>query len=374
MTLKVCFVNPLGYPLFFPESGVEERFGGAEIQLYYIAVELAKDKEFSVTTLVEAPRNEDLGVRSSVRLHGVLPIRPLTNKLRERIPVLSWNYWRALQQVDADVYVQRGGAVLTGEVGLFCRLRRRKFLFMSAHQWDCDRTHQHGHDWLCGRFYNFGLRSADGVLSQSVAHQQLLREHYGLQSRSFNIVYPENVRGVNPDKRTVLWVGRCIEWKRPHLFLEIVKEFPAIDFVIICPHQGGCRRVYEETKKASLQQPSLTFKGRVTFTEIDRYFNEAAVFVNTSIAEGFPNTFIQAARTGTPIVSLSVDPDGLLGTERIGFSCQNDLRVCIERLRSLLLDERLRTQYAANCRLYFQNNHLISRQIDAFKQTLRSLF
>src|ERR1043165_1438101 len=98
MPLKICFINPLGYSLFFPESSGEDRFGGAEIQLYNIAVELAKDKEYEVTTLVEAPRNEELGTQASVRLLGVKPIHSLTDRLRARIPSLSWNYFQALNR------------------------------------------------------------------------------------------------------------------------------------------------------------------------------------------------------------------------------------------------------------------------------------
>jgi len=373
MALKVCFINPLGYPLFFPEDGGEHRFGGAEVQLYHLAVELARDKEFDVRTVVEAPRAGDLGEKESVRLQGVRPVSRLTERLRKRFPVLSSNYLRALLRADADVYVQRGGAVLTGEVGLFCRLRRRKFLFMSAHQWDCDRTYQRGPDRLCGRFYNFGVRSADRVLSQSATHRQLLLEHYGVESEVFNIVYPEDRFRAERKQGTVLWVGRCVDWKRPELFLDMAKEFPSVTFVMVCPHQGGSRSLYDEMERISRGLDNVAFKGRVPFAHINRYFGEAAVFVNTSVAEGFPNTFIQAACHGTPVVSLNVDPDGMLGREQIGFSCDDDTREAVARLRTLLFDDELRARYSENCRRYFLDNHLVSSHIAAFKKCLRSM-
>lgn len=373
MPLKICFINPLGFSLFFPESSGEDRFGGAEIQLYNIAVELAKDKEYEVSTIVEAARQEELGTRASVRLLGVKPIHRLTERLRARIPVPSWNYFRALQRADADVYVQRGGAVLTGEVASFCRLRGRKFLFMSAHQWDCDRTHQRGRDWLCGRFYNFGLRTADAVLSQSAEHHRLLLQHYKLESQPFNIVYPEDQPAPSQRKETVLWVGRCLEWKQPELFLEIAGAFPHVRFVMVCPHQGGSRQLFDRMKELSRAHDNLTFEGRVPFPSIDGYFSGALVYLNTSIAEGFPNTFIQAARNGTPIVSLNVDPDEILEREKIGFCGRGDLRLCIERVRELLQDADLWAQYSANCRRHFRNNHLVSTQIELFKRCLRGL-
>ena len=45
--IEICFIAPKAYPLFHPEtSGV---FGGAEVDLYILAVELAKDEKFKVS-------------------------------------------------------------------------------------------------------------------------------------------------------------------------------------------------------------------------------------------------------------------------------------------------------------------------------------
>ena len=48
--LRVCFVNFFAYPLFNPAAGTS--FGGAELQLYTLATELARDPGFAVSFLV----------------------------------------------------------------------------------------------------------------------------------------------------------------------------------------------------------------------------------------------------------------------------------------------------------------------------------
>ncbi len=48
--IKVCFVSPFAYSLFNPE--VDLKFGGAEVQMYLVATELAKDENFNVNFVV----------------------------------------------------------------------------------------------------------------------------------------------------------------------------------------------------------------------------------------------------------------------------------------------------------------------------------
>jgi glycosyltransferase involved in cell wall biosynthesis len=59
--------------------------------------------------------------------------------------------------------------------------------------------------------------------------------------------------------------------------------------------------------------------------------------VNTSLYEGFPNTFIQSWLRGVPVLSLTVNPDGVLDGETLGVHAGSPQRLA-EQMRRLIRD------------------------------------
>ena len=88
-------------------------------------------------------------------------------------------------------------------------------------------------------------------------------------------------------------------------------------------HKDYAEKIYTTASKIK----NIKIIDFVDFHKIDEYFKKARVFVNSSIEEGFPNTFIQACKNKTPIVSLDVNPDNFIDNHEVGVFCNGILDV-----------------------------------------------
>ena len=68
--IKICFIAPKAYPLFVPET--KGTIGGAEVDLYLLAKELAKDDNYQVSFITA-----DYGQNDQERIDNVAIIKSL---------------------------------------------------------------------------------------------------------------------------------------------------------------------------------------------------------------------------------------------------------------------------------------------------------
>lgn len=108
----------------------------------------------------------------------------------------------------------------------------------------------------------------------------------------------------------VCFVARLDRRKRPHIFFELVKQFPDVQFEAI----GGGRDSSWEQKLLSRYKnlPNLRVHGFVDqfgSQGITDILSRSWVLVNTSARESLPTTFVEGAAHGCAILG-SIDPDG----------------------------------------------------------------
>ena len=129
-------------------------------------------------------------------------------------------------------------------------------------------------------------------------------------------------------------------------------------------------RAYADLVAQAAKIPNLRFIRHVPFNQIDACFQRAKIFVNTSDAEGFPNTFIQACKAGTPILSFNVNPDGFLDTYRCGLCCNGDPARLTYNLKAMLENNKY-VEIGASARKYVEQHHDITKIASRYKDLFR---
>jgi glycosyltransferase involved in cell wall biosynthesis len=356
---KVCFVCPKAYPLFNP--AVDSVFGGAEVDLYLLATELAKDDQFDVSCITA-----DYGQPETELIENVTIIKSLSFKQNQVAGTMK--IWKAMKIANADIYVLETVSLGIVLVGVFSFLYKRCFVYRTASQLECNGYYLSWKRFWWRFIYAF-LRKANTVVVQNSSDSEMLLSTAKINSKV--IANGQHLPELKVSQKAfVLWVGRSVHVKRPELFLELAKRVDA-EFVMICQKATGDDK-YEELIANASQILNLKHIERVPFNEIESFFCEAKVLVNTSESEGFPNTFIQACKTSTPIVSLNVNPDGFLDKHGCGICCDGDMDAMAAQIK-VLMTTQAGEEMGSNGRDYVEQTHDIAKIIKQYKEMFVTL-
>jgi len=354
-SIRVCFIAPKAYPLFNPT--VKKVFGGAEVDLYFLATELAKDENFVVSFITA-----DYGQKQAETIKNVKVIKSLSfkeNPLAGAIKV-----WRAMQRSQADIYLLKTASPGVPLAAFFCLVHHRVFAYRTASIRECDGTYLKEHCFL-GRAFAWSLRRAKAVLVQNAIDEENLARTIHVPA----MVIPNGHRLTEPSwakRDIVLWIGRSATVKRPELFIDLAEKMPGKHFTMICQHATGDDRYGELVERAG-RVKNLEFIERVGFDEVESYFQRAKVFVNTSESEGFPNTFIQACNFAVPILSLNVNPDDFLYKYNCGVACDSNWEKLVDSLKCMLEESRYMNM-GTNARKYVEEHHDITKIVEQYKK------
>lgn len=103
---------------------------------------------------------------------------------------------------------------------------------------------------------------------------------------------------------TILSLGRLSSQKNHELLLTALKRIDNVDFVCLIAGVGELEDSLRDLSIRFELQNKVRFLGHRT--DISELLNISDVLVQTSIFEGFPNVFIEAASVGTPIIATKV--------------------------------------------------------------------
>jgi len=301
------------------------QMGGAQFQAKCILDVLEADGGFDTAYVSRVvPARLDWGSYRIVPFGKGLPGRIVGTLLQ--LPSL----YLALRRERPHVVYQRCLMPYTGLCALYCRISGARFVFHVASDGDVHREHRTGMSpgailrRLSRRISEYGMRRADAIVVQTEDQARILKTEYGLTA---SVIVPNfhpradhrSDVGSRPRLR-VLWVANLKPIKNPEMYVDLAEAFAghesSPEFVMI--GRPGDTERYRTLHERIAHLPNMTYLGELSIERVNDEIANSDVLVNTSFAEGFPNTFIQAWLRGVPVLSWRVDPDRCLTSAGAG--------------------------------------------------------
>lgn len=364
MTPSLCLVSPNALSLFHPDCTYPH--GGAELQFSLLARDLAA-RGVSVT-IVTADGNQT-------------GAHPPSDAMVDGVRVVTFRHqpgWRGklslfgvLKRVAADVYVSRARGSTTRDVALFSKLLRRSFVYWVAHDIDVSAklARQLGASTRTRGFVR-ALHQADHIIAQHAGQQAMLREEEGLESVVIPNGFPPFPAPAEGERREHLWVGKLTELKHPEAVVALAQRFPAESFVMVAPLDRDCG-AYSQQIAAQIEAcPNIRRVDRLSRPELFAYYRNARTLLLTSLAEGYPNTMLEAFWHGVPVLSLYVDPGQMMGREQLGICVQGDEARWLATFEDWLREPAHARVYADHAYAYASRELTTERVTERFLEVL----
>lgn len=371
---KICFIL---------RSHPAVSLGGAELQSLCIAEEFARrgwDVHYISEYKGKFPFNDH---KNGVIPHWVKARATGSGFLN--FAALS----RLLNQIKPDVIYQRAATDYTGIVRFLAKRHQVRYLWAASSDKDCHKAKYRDRGarqknvfnrliqtlkfWSSDSLISYGIRGADIAVVQSEDQQALLLGQFGKASTVVKNGWPLlDYYHKKTNMPTVLWVGNIKRVKRVDLFIDLARacqNLPAKFIIIGRDSKNGFLGNFLRYE----QIENLDYFGALDVKQTEKYIGRAYLLVNTSDYEGFPNTFIQAWMRRTPVVSLNVDPDGVIKRHQLGFH-SDTLPQLISDVKLLLVNCSLRKQMGENAYRYVAEEHNIEKTADSLERLIARTF
>jgi glycosyltransferase involved in cell wall biosynthesis len=371
MRPRICFVGLSNLAVLAREYNAHG-IGGEEVQHTLLARALAA-RGYDVSMVVM-----DYGQLDGAEWEGIRTYK--TYRSGDGLPVLRFFHprwtgvWAALKRADADIYYLSCASLRVGLTSLFSRNHRKKMVFRIASDMDCEpqKLLIEYNYWRDRRIYEYGLRRADAILAQSAHQQDVMRRNYGLESTlaSMLVDQPRDISTFERRTIPVLWVSNIRQLKRPDLVLDLAAAAADTSVHMIGGSIADSADLFDATRQRASVLPNVMFHGQVPYHDVNEYFANALVFINTSDIEGFPNSYLQAWSRGTPVVAF-FDPDGLIAREGLGVAVR-DMEEMRRAVKELTTNRERWLATSARCvafmRRAFNEDRILEPYLDTFSR------
>jgi glycosyltransferase involved in cell wall biosynthesis len=298
--------------------------GGAEYQSKLLALEMKDDH--SVFFISVGHDNEEIIYDDNIKIY-CLKRTTLTEGLLLYYP-FSKKMGAILSEEKPDIIYQRVLNSFSYHLSNFSVKNHIPFFLHIADNY-CLSFNRSARSIVRRAMFSSIIANKTNFITQTKLQNALLAR-FGvtpiLQIHNLHKLPDEIENRASREKNTIIWIGSARKIKQLELFIKLANLFSNndnLEFVIIGRIDNTS---YGESLKSEINLTSnLTYLGEQTNDFVNSYLTNAFLLVNTSVSEGFSNTFIQAWMRGVPVISLNSDPDDIIREYDLGRICDGDL-------------------------------------------------
>ncbi|MBE0675449.1 MAG: glycosyltransferase family 4 protein [Bacteroidales bacterium] len=217
--------------------------------------------------------------------------------------------------------------------------------------------------------YPYLLRNADRVIVQHKGQKDLLGKK-NIDSSVFpNIIDTSSIKTfLDPERKEFVYVGSLDKRKGFAFFFKIVQLSPSHTFKVIgSPRDKTGNYFYQRLKSFN----NVTLTGRLSHEETIRQISGSKALISTSPMEGFPNIFIEAWACGVPVLSLFVDPGGVIKKAGLGEIAGGNIKSLLAALDNF----KFANGFAEKAKGYIKENHeLNSERISEMERLFNDVY
>lgn len=357
--------RPIRMAIIMP-TFYEQVIGGSEYQAYLVA-EAAKQRGCDVHyVFVSASRCWPNHLE--VMLHPIKP-HPFSKRFGATWSLYSKTVRRVLAEIRPDAVYVRGGWSFAGAAARYAKRCGCRSIWHVASR--ADVTPRRILSLMCRPFdiierrsIEYAIRHSTHVVVQAKYQADLLQEYYGRLSIVIRQPQPEPEESIQKaGPVTVVWIANLKPLKQPEMFLRLARECRDCGNVRFTMVGRPCEGRSTERLEAGLRElHNIDYLREQPMAEVNRILARSHILVNTSLYEGMPNTFVQAWMRRVPVVSMLVDPDDVLATQRIGCISGSFERMVAD-VRRLIGDPGLREEMGERARTYAMENHALDKNM-----------
>jgi len=327
ISLKICFFIP-----FFPFTK-----GGAEYQSKLIALELL-NLGHDVFFISQGLKNNQVIYEDGFKIYGI----DVISSLKEKVTLykdFSKSFKKIILEENPDIVYQRILNTFSYRISTIANKLNIPYVLHIADNYSIEFKGVKG--FVKKQLFKNIIKN-DVVIITQTYYQHLIIKDLAQNNLIIKVpnMHPKMLKEVITKRRNeILWIGNARPVKQLELYLELAKRYESSNYLFKVIGNLPNTEYGQQLRKIIDNSINVKFFGEQENTFINKELSSVGLLVNTSVSEGFSNTFIQAWMSGTPVLSLNSDPDGIIEQFNLGINCNGDTSKLFIEMKTILDSE-----------------------------------